>query len=56
MRREARRVVLRDAYWDRERGESVATRDVKVVGVLRGEVLYDVRGYVSPSVDPELCT
>lgn len=53
--REARRLVLREAYWDRERGESVSVREMKSIGVVRGEVLYDVRGFVSPSIDPERC-
>lgn len=55
-RREARRLVLREAYWDRKRGEAVSLREVKTIGVVGGEVLYDVRGVISPSVaeDPYL--
>ncbi len=51
LRREARRLVLREGFWDGWRGECVAVRDVGVLGVVRGEVLYDVRGFVSSSVE-----
>ncbi len=54
--REARRMVLREAYWDRVRGESVSVREMRPLGVARGEVLYDVRGFVSPSIDLERCS
>lgn len=54
-RREARRQVLREAYWDREKGECVSVREMKPIGVVRGEVLYDARGFVSPSIAPDLC-
>lgn len=50
LRREARRMVLREAYWDRERGECVSRREMRPIDVERGEVLYDVRGFISPSI------
>jgi len=53
LRREARRQVLREAYWDRERGECVSLREMPPIRVVRGEVLYDVRGFVSPSISQD---
>lgn len=48
--REARRQVLREAYWDKDRGECVSRGEMRPLGVVRGEVLYDVRGFISPSI------
>jgi len=53
LRREARRLALDQAFWDRERGEGVSLWRVEVLGVEEGEVLYSLGGYVSPSVSSD---
>jgi len=49
-KREARWLAVRTAYWDRERKEAIALEDLEVIKVVRGEVLYDRRGFLSPSL------
>jgi len=39
-----------EAFMDGERGEVVAVGDYPLIEVGMGEVLFDVRGYVSPSL------
>lgn len=51
IRREQRRLTIREAYWDRNKGEAVALRDAAIIHVVSGEVLYDVRGFVSPALE-----
>ncbi len=50
-RREAKKLAKAEAYWDRERHESVALKKIDILGIIRGEVLYDSRGYISPSIE-----
>ena len=50
LKREARRQALDQAFWDKERGESVSLSRMTVLGVEEGEVLYSLGGYVSPSI------
>lgn len=53
LEREARKLALNEAFWDRERRESVSLKPIKVVGIEEGEVLYNLEGYVSPSISPD---
>jgi hypothetical protein len=46
-----RRRLLDEAYWDRERCELVAIEDHPFLGVGKGEVLFDTRGYVNPALE-----
>ena len=46
-----RRRLLREAFWDKHRAELVAVHDYPFYGVMRGEVLFDRRGYVNPSLE-----
>jgi len=45
------RRLLNEAYWDRQRAELVAVHDYPFYNVARGEVLFDRRGYVNPSLE-----
>jgi len=46
-----RRRLLDEAYWDRERCELVAIEHHPFLGVGKGEVLFDARGYVNPALE-----
>jgi len=50
MRKLQRRMLLAESYWDPERCELVALRDYPLLRISRGEVLFDRRGYVNPSL------
>jgi len=50
-----RRRLLDEAYWDRERCELVALADHPFLGVGKGEVLFDTRGYVNPVLEAGSC-
>jgi len=43
-------MLLAESYWDPERCELVALRDYPLLRISRGEVLFDRRGYVNPSL------
>jgi len=42
--------MLNEAFWDRRAAELIAVRDYPSLNVFRGEVLFDRRGYVNPSL------
>jgi len=46
-----RRRLLRESFWDRHRAELVAVHDYPFYGITKGEVLFDRRGYVNPSLE-----
>ncbi len=43
--------MLDEAYHDHEKGESVSTDTYPLIAVIRGEVLFDSRGFRAPSLD-----
>ena len=45
-----RKRLLREAFWDRQRAELVAVDDYPLYGISKGEVLFDQKGYVNPSL------
>ena len=45
-----RRRLLREGLWDREKAELIAMHDYPFCDVIRGEVVFDNRGYVNPSL------
>ncbi|MEM2578527.1 MAG: hypothetical protein QXV88_06575 [Candidatus Bathyarchaeia archaeon] len=45
-----RRLMLNEAFWDRRAAELIAVKDYPSLNVFRGEVLFDRRGYVNPSL------
>jgi len=47
-------LAVRESLWDRERAELVSLRGYPAVNIARGEVLFDKRGYVSPSIEKKL--
>lgn len=51
-RRELKR--LRDeAYYDRERAETISLHDYPTIDIRRGEVCHDARGYLHPNLDTD---
>ena len=48
-------LAVRESWWDPERAELVALRSYPIVNVERGEVLFDKRGYASPSIEKQQC-
>jgi hypothetical protein len=50
LKRRIRKTVLRGAYWDKRQGECISMMDAEILGIIRGEVLYDSRGHLSPSL------
>jgi hypothetical protein len=46
----ARKTVLAEAFWDHRLKESVALTCGGILQVERGDVLYDSKGYVHPSL------
>lgn len=47
----ALRAVFSQAYWDRQRKECIALTSGGILQVDRGDVLYDSKGYVHPSLE-----
>ena len=45
-----RRRLIRESYWDREKAELIAVHDYPFCDVNQGEVLFDKRGYINPSL------
>ncbi len=43
--------MLDEAYYDHERCESVAIDTYLLMGIVRGEVLFDSRGFRAPTLD-----
>jgi hypothetical protein len=50
LKRRIRKIVLRASYWDKKRGECISMIDAEILGIIRGEVLHDSRGHLSPSL------
>ena len=50
IKRIERRHMFDAAFWDRERGETVALGSYPFLNVGRGEILFDKRGYLNPSL------
>lgn len=50
LRRMERKRMLHDGFWDRRKAELVALGIYPLNNVGRGEVLFDNRGYVNPSL------
>ncbi|MFQ6115558.1 MAG: hypothetical protein ACE5NG_15975 [bacterium] len=42
--------MLRESFWDREKGELISMKIYPLHNVDRGEVLFDQRGYVNPGL------
>jgi len=51
LRRMERQRLLAESWWDPDRAELVALRNYPMHGISRGEVLFDRRGYVNPSLE-----
>jgi len=51
LRRMERQRLLAESWWDPDRAELVALRSYPMHGIGRGEVLFDRRGYVNPSLE-----
>ena len=47
------RRMLDCAFWDRERGEKVVLGSYPFFNVAHGEVLFDRKGYLNPSLQQE---
>ena len=50
IKRIERRRMFDAAFWDRERAETVALGSYPFLNVGKGEVLFDKRGYLNPSL------
>jgi len=53
LKRMIRNNVLRKAYWDKRLGECISMIDARTLKIIKGEVLYDSRSYISPSLEEE---
>ena len=51
LRRIERRRMLDCAFWDKCRGETVSMGSYPFLNVGKGEVLFDKRGYLNPSLE-----
>ena len=50
LRQAEKRLMLREAFWDREKAELVSLGRYPIFGVERGEVLFDQHRYVHPAL------
>jgi len=53
LRQQVRRTLLAEAFWDRREEpywECIASTDGGIVAVDRGDVLFDAKGYIHPTL------